>query len=90
MGCVCDTDASWSLDMQELSSPDCQDVQRFIFGGVADQNIFDHIDSNQDGEIDGNELATAIEDYDENHTEAPSGRYTPINVHTDLQDLYFN
>ena len=70
MGCVCDTDASLSLDMQELSSPDCQDAQMFIFGGTADQNIFDHIDSNQDGEIDGKELATAIEDYDKNHSQA--------------------
>ena len=63
MGCVCDSDGSWTLDMQELSSPDCQDAQMFIFGGTADQNIFDHIDSNQDGEIEGKELAAAIEEH---------------------------
>jgi len=61
LGCVCDTDESWTLDMQEVNGPDCQAVQNFMFGEICDQGCFDHIDSSNDGELDGQEVATALE-----------------------------
>merc|ERR1712045_1009776 len=64
LGCVCDSDESWSLDMQEVESPDCQAVQNFMFGENCDQACFDHIDSSNDGELSGDELATALENMD--------------------------
>merc|ERR1711953_1200669 len=64
LGCVCDSDESWSLDMQEVESPDCQAIQNFMFGENCDQACFDHIDSSNDGELSGDELATALENMD--------------------------
>ena len=61
MGCVCDQDGSWTLDMDEISSPDCQDLQNFIFGDTCDEECFHSIDG--DGHIDGHELAYALEKY---------------------------
>lgn len=61
MGCVCDQDGSWTLDMEELSSPDCQDLQNFIFGDTCDEECFHSIDG--DGQVDGHELASALEKY---------------------------
>ena len=61
MGCVCDHDGSWTLDMDELNGEDCQAVQTFIFGDTCDEECFHSIDG--DGHIDGHELAYALEKY---------------------------
>ena len=54
--------------MQEVNGPDCQAVQNFMFGESCDQGCFDHIDSSNDGELDGQEVATALEAMHEHDT----------------------
>ena len=68
LGCVCDTNGSYTLDMQEVDSPDCQAIQNFMFGENCDQACFDHIDSSNDGELDADEVATALEAMHEHDT----------------------
>merc|ERR1712018_871040 len=64
LGCVCDHDGSWTLDFDEVSGDDCQDLQYFIFGGTCDQDCFDATDANGDGFVDGHELAASLEGMD--------------------------
>ena len=64
VGCVCDHDGSWTLDFDEVSGNDCQDLQYFIFGGTCDQDCFDATDANGDGFVDGHELAASLEGMD--------------------------
>jgi hypothetical protein len=62
LGCVCDHDGSWTLDFEEVSGDDCHEVQKFIFDGhTCDQDCFDATDANGDGQVDGHELAGALE-----------------------------
>ena len=62
LGCVCDHDGSWTLDFEEVSGYDCQEVQKFISDGhTRDQECFDATDANGDGQVDGHELAGALE-----------------------------
>ena len=68
IGCVCDTDGSWSLSFDEVASGACLEVQNWIFGGSLDQAAFDTIDTNNDGEISGDEAGIAIEAYFNSHT----------------------
>ena len=70
IGCVCDTDGSWSLSFDEVASGACLEVQNWIFGGSLDQAAFDTIDTNNDGEISGDEAGIAIEAYFNSHTSA--------------------
>merc|ERR1711953_576782 len=49
LGCVCDSNESWTLDMEEINSPNCQAIQEFMFGQNCDQACFDYVDTNQDG-----------------------------------------
>ena len=64
VGCVCDHDGSWTLDFDEVSGNDCQELQYFIFGGTCDQDCFDATDANGDGFVDGHELAASLEGMD--------------------------
>merc|ERR1712018_700504 len=70
IGCVCDTDGSWSLSFDEVASGACLEVQNWIFGDSLDQAAFDTIDTNNDGEISGEEAGIAIEAYFNSHTSA--------------------
>ena len=73
LGCVCDSNQSWTLDMEEINSPDCQAIQEFMFGQNCDQACFDYVDTNQDGELSGEEVAIALEAMHEND-ETDAGR----------------
>jgi len=73
LGCVCDSNESWTLDMEEINSPNCQAIQEFMFGQNCDQACFDYVDTNQDGELSGEEVAIALEAMHEND-ETDAGR----------------
>ena len=73
LGCVCDSNESWTLDMEEINSPNCQAIQEFMFGQNCDQACFDYVDTNQDGELQGEEVAIALEAMHEND-ETAAGR----------------
>lgn len=60
-GCSCDTDGSWSVDMQEATGDVCVAVQELVAGQSLDASHFEMADANNDGELDGGEVADAIE-----------------------------
>merc|ERR1711994_613139 len=62
LGCVCDSNGNYALDFEELTTPVCSEVQNWMFGGTIDQDNFDAVDTNNDGEITGDEAAEALED----------------------------
>ena len=61
LGCACDNDGSKSLSWKEVSTEECVIVQNWIFGQNMDEDTFNLIDVNGDGNVDGNELADALE-----------------------------
>lgn len=60
-GCSCDTDGSWTVDWQEATNDVCVAVQELVAGEALDETHFEMADSNNDGELDGQEVAAAIE-----------------------------
>ena len=62
VGCVCDANGSMTLDWEEMNGEDCLALQNWMFNGhTMDQEHFDMVDANGDGEIDGDEAAAAAE-----------------------------
>ena len=50
-----------SLSWEEVSSANCQTVQTYVFGETLTEDSFNAIDTDGNGEIDGEEAAEAIE-----------------------------
>ena len=64
IGCVCDMNGSWTLDWEEINGEDCLELQEWMFDGEhMDEQGFQYVDANDDGEIDGDEAASALEQY---------------------------
>ena len=64
IGCVCDMNESWTLDWEEINGEDCIELQEWMFDGEhMDEQGFQYVDANDDGEIDGDEAASALEQY---------------------------
>ena len=61
LGCACDADESWGISFDEFQGDDCSAVQEWMFGQTIDQEGFDYIDANNDGQVDGEEAANAWE-----------------------------
>ena len=55
---------SWTLDWEEINGEDCLELQEWMFDGEhMDEEGFQYVDANDDGEIDGDEAASALEQY---------------------------
>lgn len=67
LGCGCDNNGNYALDFEEFNTDVCIDLQDFMFGGHLDQEEFDDIDADNNGEVDGHEAASAIEQYHSHH-----------------------
>merc|ERR1712020_339077 len=63
LGCSCDNNGNQALDFEEFNSEVCIDLQNFLFGDHLDQDTFDAIDADGNGEVDGHEAAAAIEEF---------------------------
>ena len=62
VGCVCDANGSMTLDWEEMNGEDCLALQNWMFNGhTMDKEHFHMVDTNGDGEIDGDECAAAAE-----------------------------
>ena len=61
IGCACDADGSWTISWDEANSEECVAVQYWIAGQNMDQETFDYVDADQDGQICGDEAADALE-----------------------------
>lgn len=61
LGCSCDNDWSMGISWEEFNTGACTWVQTQIFGSTMTHDMFDAMDTDQDGEINGHEAATAIE-----------------------------
>merc|ERR1719219_1167790 len=69
LGCACDNDGSMSLSWEEVSTEECIFVQNWVFGENMEEEDFNEVDADEDGNVDGFELANALEDYFENGSE---------------------
>ena len=68
LGCSCDNDGSMTLSWDEVSDEICVHVQQWIFEGCSmDEEGFSMVDSDGNGEIDGEEAAAALEYAIENY-----------------------
>merc|ERR1711935_1236335 len=72
LGCACDNDGSMSLSWEEVSTEECMFVQNWVFGENLDEETFNEIDANGDGNMDGDEFAEALEDFFEAGSEEGS------------------
>merc|ERR1719431_1361323 len=71
VGCACDNDESMSLSWEEVSTKECMFVQNWVFGENLDEEAFNEIDANGDG----NEFAQALEDYYNVNTRSEEGSF---------------
>lgn len=62
MGCACDNDWSMGISWEEANAGECVMVQTALFGQNVTEEMFNAADANGDGEIDGTEAATVIEE----------------------------
>ena len=61
IGCACDSDGNMALSWEEVSSEQCVAVQNWVFGQSIDEEGFNMVDSDGNGEVDGQEAADAFE-----------------------------
>merc|ERR1711860_431700 len=61
IGCACDNDGDYMLSLEEVNDDKCVLVQNWLFGNNLDEEVFEFVDANNDGFIDGDEAAGAME-----------------------------
>merc|ERR1711894_763083 len=61
IGCACDNDGDYMLSLEEVNDDKCVLVQNWLFGNNLDEEAFEFVDANNDGFIDGDEAAGAME-----------------------------
>merc|ERR1711993_174785 len=61
IGCACDNDGDYMLSLEEVNDDKCVLVQNCLFGNNLDEEAFEFVDANNDGFIDGDEAAGAME-----------------------------
>merc|ERR1711953_718659 len=61
IGCACDNDGDYMLSLEEVNDDKCVIVQNWLFGSNLDEEAFEFVDANNDGLIDGDEAAGAME-----------------------------
>jgi len=61
IGCACDNDGNMALSWEEVSSEQCVAVQNWVFGQNIDEEGFNMVDADGNGEMDGQEAADALE-----------------------------
>merc|ERR1711860_431803 len=61
IGCACDNDGDYMLSLEEVNDDNCVVVQNWLFGNNLDEEAFEFVDANNDGFIDGDEAAGAME-----------------------------
>merc|ERR1712020_603946 len=61
IGCACDNDGDYMLSLEEVNDDKCVIVQNWLFGNNLDEEAFEFVDANNDGLIDGDEAAGAME-----------------------------
>ena len=64
LGCGCDNDWDHKLAMDELNADECVETQYEVFADQLDEEAFELVDANNDGFIDGEEAASALEEAD--------------------------
>merc|ERR1712141_886903 len=61
IGCACDNDGDYMLSLEEVNDGKCIIVQNWLFGNNLDEEAFEFVDANNDGLINGDEAAGAME-----------------------------
>merc|ERR1712203_455329 len=61
IGCACDKDEDYMLSFEEVNEEHCVLLQHWLFGNNLDEESFEFVDANNDGLIDGDEAAAAME-----------------------------
>merc|ERR1712049_95132 len=61
IGCACDNDGDYMLSLEEVNEEHCVLLQNWLFGNNLDEEAFEFVDANNDGFIDGDEAAGAME-----------------------------
>merc|ERR1711894_340697 len=61
IGCACDNDGDYMLSLEEVNEEHCVILQNWLFGNNLDEEAFEFVDANNDGLIDGDEAAGAME-----------------------------
>merc|ERR1712062_419936 len=61
IGCACDNDGDYMLSLEEVNDDNCVIVQNWLFGSNLDEEAFEFVDANNDGLINGDEAAGAME-----------------------------
>ena len=69
IGCACDKDEDYMLSFEEVNEEHCVLLQHWLFGNNLDEESFEFVDANNDGLIDGDEAAAAMEMAEEEYTE---------------------
>ena len=61
IGCACDLDGDFMISQTEVNEEVCVFIQHWLFDHNLSQDEFEMVDQNNDGNIDGNEAAQALE-----------------------------
>ena len=85
IGCACDKDWDFKLTMDELNADECVMTQYQVLpiGNQLDEGDFELLDANNDGFIDGEEAASALEEADKKAAIEFAKHYVNLNVRED-------
>lgn len=59
--CGCDQDKNQGVSLIESTADFCTTLQYWTTGHTLNEGLFEYVDANNDGEIQGREIAKAIE-----------------------------